>query len=171
MILVTKTSDQTRQRGHTLSMYVCMVRHIARVWINRVRLPIPLVVSRMGKMNISLSAFMRGAECFCLGPTITIGGVGLLTLFFVRYRWLRLTRATGLNGSRVFTLSRLKTDACGETWFAAGRFTVPEKVCGFITVWFYKYRLSLRVGFGPVCTQQHLYSRTATPPMHTPSPQ
>ena len=71
----------------------------------------------------------------------------------------------------VFTLSRLKTDACGETRFAAGRFTVPEKVCGFITVRFDKYRLSLRVVFGPVCTQQHLYSRTATPPMHTPSPQ
>ena len=26
-------------------MYVCMVTHIARVWINRVRLPILLVVS------------------------------------------------------------------------------------------------------------------------------
>ena len=31
--------------------------HIARVWINWVRLPILLVVSRTGKMNISLSAF------------------------------------------------------------------------------------------------------------------
>ena len=37
--------------------YVCMVTHIARVWINRVRLPILLVVSRTGKTNISLSAF------------------------------------------------------------------------------------------------------------------
>ena len=64
----------------THSLYVCMVKHIARVWINRVRLPILLVVSRIGKTNISLSAFMRGAECFCLGPTITIGGVGWLTL-------------------------------------------------------------------------------------------
>ena len=36
---------------------VCMVTHIARVWINRVRLPILLVVSWTGKMNISLSAF------------------------------------------------------------------------------------------------------------------
>ena len=27
------------------SMYLCMVTHIARLWINRVRLPIPLVVS------------------------------------------------------------------------------------------------------------------------------
>ena len=36
----------------------------------------------------------------------------------------------------VFTLSRLKTDACGETRFAAGRFTVPEK--------------SLRFYYGPV---------------------
>ena len=33
-----------------------MVTHIARVWINRVRLPILLVVSSTGKMNISLSA-------------------------------------------------------------------------------------------------------------------
>ena len=38
-------------------MYVCMVTHIARVWINRVRLPILHVVSLTGKMNISLSAF------------------------------------------------------------------------------------------------------------------
>ena len=34
-----------------------MVTHIARVWIDRVRLPILLVVSSTGKMNISLSAF------------------------------------------------------------------------------------------------------------------
>ena len=36
-----------------------MVTHIfiAIVWINRVRLPILLVVSWTGKMNISLSAF------------------------------------------------------------------------------------------------------------------
>ena len=39
-------------------MYVYyMVTHIARVWINRVRLPILLVVSCTWKMNISLSAF------------------------------------------------------------------------------------------------------------------
>ena len=38
-------------------VYVCMVTHIARVMINRVRLPIPLLVSRTGKINISLSAF------------------------------------------------------------------------------------------------------------------
>ena len=34
-----------------------MVTHIARVRINRVRLPILLVVSWTGKINISLSAF------------------------------------------------------------------------------------------------------------------
>ena len=33
------------------------VMTIAGVWINRVRLPILLVVSRAGKMNISLSPF------------------------------------------------------------------------------------------------------------------
>ena len=38
-------------------MYLCMFTHIARVWINRVRLPILHVVSLTGKMNISLSAF------------------------------------------------------------------------------------------------------------------
>ena len=32
--------------------------YIARVWINRVRLPILLVVSLTGKMNIPLSAFL-----------------------------------------------------------------------------------------------------------------
>ena len=39
------------------SMYVCMVTHTARVWINRVRLQILLVVSWIGKMNISLSPY------------------------------------------------------------------------------------------------------------------
>ena len=34
-----------------------MVTHIARVWIDRVRLSILRVVSRTGKMIISLSAF------------------------------------------------------------------------------------------------------------------
>ena len=38
-------------------MYVCMITHIARVWISRVRLPILLVVSCTGKNNIFLSAF------------------------------------------------------------------------------------------------------------------
>ena len=51
MILVTKTSDQARQRG----MHVCRVIKYSRVWINRVRLPILLVVSWTGKMNIPLS--------------------------------------------------------------------------------------------------------------------
>ena len=35
----------------------CMVTHIARVWINRVWLPILLVVSWTGKNNISLPPF------------------------------------------------------------------------------------------------------------------
>ena len=41
-------------------MYVWshMVTHIARVWINRVRLPVLHVVSWTGKMNISLSVFV-----------------------------------------------------------------------------------------------------------------
>ena len=40
--------------------HVCMyvwLSHIARAWINRVRLPILLVVSSTGTMNISLSPF------------------------------------------------------------------------------------------------------------------
>ena len=36
-------------------MYVCMIITYSRVWINRVRLPILLVVSWTGKMNIPLS--------------------------------------------------------------------------------------------------------------------
>ena len=35
-----------------------MVPHISRVWINRVRLPILLVVSSTGKMDVSLSPFV-----------------------------------------------------------------------------------------------------------------
>ena len=38
-----------------ICMYVCMVITYSRVWINRVRLPILLVVSWTGKMNIPLS--------------------------------------------------------------------------------------------------------------------
>ena len=38
-------------------MYVCIVTHTARVWINQVRLPILLVVSRTGKINIFVSPF------------------------------------------------------------------------------------------------------------------
>ena len=38
-------------------LVICMVTHVARVWIDRVRLPTLLVVSRTGKHNISLSAF------------------------------------------------------------------------------------------------------------------
>ena len=41
-------------RKHT---HTCIVTHIARVSINRVRLPILLVVSLTGKMNIFLSPF------------------------------------------------------------------------------------------------------------------
>ena len=40
-----------------LSPTLCMVTHIASVWIDRVRLPIPHVVSWTGKMNFFLSAF------------------------------------------------------------------------------------------------------------------
>ena len=46
-------------RGTRLkTMYYCMVTDIARIWINRVRLPILLVVSWTGKVNIPLSAFV-----------------------------------------------------------------------------------------------------------------
>ena len=51
-------------RGSRLRFFIamqvqhpCMVTHIARVWINRVRLPILHVVNRTEKINISLSAF------------------------------------------------------------------------------------------------------------------
>ena len=37
---------------------LCMVTHIATVWINQVRLSVLHVVSSTGKMNISLSAFV-----------------------------------------------------------------------------------------------------------------
>ena len=43
----------------SINTCVCMYghTHIARVWVNRVRLAVLLVVSRAGKMNVSLSAF------------------------------------------------------------------------------------------------------------------
>ena len=43
--------------GMSLRRCPCTVTHTARIWINRVRLPILLVVSWTGKTNISLSAF------------------------------------------------------------------------------------------------------------------
>ena len=43
---------------HYVHMYVCMVTHIGRIWINRVRLPILLVFSLTGKLDIYRSAFV-----------------------------------------------------------------------------------------------------------------
>ena len=40
-----RIAQSKRVRVGSLAMYICMVIHIARVWINRVRLPILLVVS------------------------------------------------------------------------------------------------------------------------------
>ena len=48
-------SSPASTTGTAVCMYVCMVITYSRVWINRVRLPILLVVSRTGIMNISLS--------------------------------------------------------------------------------------------------------------------
>ena len=45
------------QIPNMLYVYVCMVTHIARVWINRIRFPIMHVVSWTEKINISLSPF------------------------------------------------------------------------------------------------------------------
>ena len=51
------TTLPTAPEHYTSSMYVCMVTHVAKVWINQVRLPILLVVSSTGKIDISLSPF------------------------------------------------------------------------------------------------------------------
>ena len=47
------------QRDTFHHVYVCMVITYSRVWINRVRLPILLVVGRTGKMNIPLSPYVH----------------------------------------------------------------------------------------------------------------
>ena len=49
-----QVAEVYRNRG--VYLFVCMVITSSRVCINRVRLPILLVVSRTGDMNISLSA-------------------------------------------------------------------------------------------------------------------
>ena len=46
------------KEGLVLNMYVCMVITYSRVWINRVRLPILLVVSWTGKMYGPLSPYV-----------------------------------------------------------------------------------------------------------------
>ena len=48
---------QSRDQLGMVANPPCMVTHIARVWITRIRLRILLVVSSAGKMIISLSAF------------------------------------------------------------------------------------------------------------------
>ena len=51
-------SSASADQEYICKRYVCMViTYCSRVWINRVRLPILLVVSSTGKRNISLSAF------------------------------------------------------------------------------------------------------------------
>ena len=57
----TKTSERLYVRGNTVKqtayMNVWMVMTCSRLWINRVRLPIPQVASSTGKMDILLSPF------------------------------------------------------------------------------------------------------------------
>ena len=55
--LLPGKEKRTSYSSVNTTMYVRKGTHIARIWINRVRLPILLVVSRTGKMDISLSAF------------------------------------------------------------------------------------------------------------------
>ena len=49
---------ECEKQQQTTYEFTCMVTHIARVWINRVRLAILLVVSRTRKMSASLSPFV-----------------------------------------------------------------------------------------------------------------
>ena len=42
---------------HAAQREVQVCTHNSRIWINRVRLPVLLVVSRTGKINIPLSSF------------------------------------------------------------------------------------------------------------------
>ena len=52
-----KTDRRRTMTPYNNGTVCCMVTHIARVWINRVRLPILHGVSWIGKMNVSLSPF------------------------------------------------------------------------------------------------------------------
>ena len=100
--------------------YICVYvwsSHIAREWINRVRLPILLVVSWTGKINISLSPFApenlvsrdgfgsrqpahlhTQAESVaylrdsCRFPPYAIGSVPSLSDHAIAYRWRSLPR-------------------------------------------------------------------------------
>ena len=55
--VICNTIVKTNEVSRDALTYVCMATHIASVWINRVRLPILLVVSCTGKMKVSLSVF------------------------------------------------------------------------------------------------------------------
>ena len=104
--------------GNVVCMYVCMViTYYSRVWINPVRLPILLVVSRTGKMNIPLSpcvpenlvsrdGFSRpvprqpvttgflpsSAAASIMKPPYAIGSVPSLSGHAIAYRWRSLPR-------------------------------------------------------------------------------
>ena len=103
-----------------------MVTHLTRVWINRVRLRILLVVSSTGKANISLSPFapenLVSREGF--GSPVPRQPAHLHTQAkcgaYLRDssrvpRWrpfIYLNRHTPSGQSRVYRVTRLRTDGC-----------------------------------------------------------
>ena len=93
-------------------IYVCMVITYSRVWINRVRLPILLVVSWTGKMNISLSCprtrlriWSRETGSHGIPPDFRGGP------------FIYLSRHTPSGQSRVYRVTQLGTDGvhCRES--------------------------------------------------------
>ena len=110
---------------------VIVLTNIARVWINRVRLPILHVVSRIGQMDISLSAFApenlvsRGG----FGSPVPRQPVHLHTQAEYgaylrdssrvprRRPFLYLNRHTPSGQSRVYRVTQLRTDGvhCQES--------------------------------------------------------
>ena len=114
---------------------------IARIWINRVRLPILLVVRRTGKMIISLSAFVPGIwsretgsavpSCVCL--LISILRLNLVLTYGIPPEFrggvhlFIYNRHTPSSQSRVYRVTPLRTDGvhCRES---AGTGPVNPKV-------------------------------------------
>ena len=81
----------------------CMVKHIARVWINRVRLPILRVVTWTGKIDISLSAFVPE-------NSVSRDGFGVPSrvslLIFIILRLNLVLTYYGINRVHLFILNR-----------------------------------------------------------------
>ena len=107
-------------------VYICMVTHIAGVWINRVRLPILLVLRRTGKMFAFVPENLVSRDGFGspvprqpahLHAQAEYGAYWILPEFRGGVHLLIYNRHTPSGQSRVYRVTQLYTDGvpCRES--------------------------------------------------------